>query len=206
MNMPLGVILAGGQARRMGGVDKGRLILGKKSLFERAIERLEDHVSGIALNANGPAERFSDFGLPIIADNIPGFLGPLAGVLSGLDWAYDQRVELIVTIAPDTPFFPINLVSELLDTAQGMTSPLALAATKDSVGKTWRHPTFGLWPVCLRNDLRIKLSSGLRKVLLWTEQHQGRDAFFEVNSFDPFFNINTIEDLKIAQDFLEEDV
>ena len=203
MNVPLGVILAGGQARRIGGGDKGRLMLGQTSLFGRAIERLEHQVSGIALNANGPAERFSDFGLPIIADNTPGFLGPLAGVLSGLDWAYDQGVELIVTIAADTPFFPKNLVSELLCTAQGMKAPLAVAATKDSTGKTWRHPTFGLWPVCLRSDLRIKLTEGLRKVLLWTDQHQGRDAFFEVTSFDPFFNINTIEDLKMAQNFLE---
>lgn len=205
MNMPLGVILAGGQARRMGGGDKGRLMLGKTSLFKRAIERLEDQVSGVVLNANGPAERFSDFGLPIIADNIPGFLGPLAGVLSGLDWAYDQRVELIVTVAADTPFFPSNLVSELLDVGHGMRAPLVLAATKDSAGKTWRHPTFGLWPVCLRNDLRKNLIAGLRKVLLWTELHAGRDAFFEVNSFDPFFNVNTVEDLKIAQEFLEED-
>ena len=203
MNMPLGVILAGGQARRMGGGDKGRLMLGKTSLFERAIERLQNQVSGIALNANGPAERFSDMNLPIIADNTPGFLGPLAGVLSGLDWAHDQRVELIVTIAADTPFFPSNLVSKFLEMAQGMPAPLVLAATKDSTGKTWRHPTFGLWPVCLRNDLRKNLTEGLRKVLLWTERHQGRDAFFEVNSFDPFFNINTVEDLKIAQNFLE---
>ena len=203
MNLPLGVILAGGRARRMGGGDKGRLILGQKSLFDRAIERLEHQVSGIALNANGPAERFSDFGLPIISDNTPGFLGPLAGVLSGLDWAYDQGVELIVTIAADTPFFPKNLVSELLSIAHDMRAPLALAATKDSTGKTWRHPTFGLWPVCLRSDLRRKLTEGLRKVLLWTDQHQGRDAFFEVTSFDPFFNINTIEDLKMAQNFLE---
>ena len=87
MNQPLGVILAGGLARRMGGGDKGLLTLGGQTILARVIDRLEPQVAGLALNANGDAARFAEFGLPVLSDSIDGFVGPLAGVLAGLDWA-----------------------------------------------------------------------------------------------------------------------
>jgi len=197
MKQPLGVILAGGQATRMGGGDKGLLPLGQGTLLSSVIDRLEPQVAGLALNANGDAARFADLGLPVLADSIEGFAGPLAGVLAGLDWAAEQGAETIVTAAADTPFFPCDLVPRLLLAADGMTHPLALAATPDAKRGTARHPTFGLWPVTLRDDLRSALAVGLRKVVLWTEKHDGREALFPDEA--AFFNVNTPEDLATAE-------
>ena len=197
MKQPLGVILAGGQATRMGGGDKGLLPLGQGTLLSSVIDRLEPQVAGLALNANGDAARFADLGLPVLADSIEGFAGPLAGVLAGLDWAAEQGADSIVTAAADTPFFPCDLVPRLLLAADGMDNPLALAATPDAKRGTARHPTFGLWPVALRDDLRSALVGGLRKVVLWTERHDGREALFPDEA--AFFNVNTPEDLAKAE-------
>ncbi|MEN8935164.1 molybdenum cofactor guanylyltransferase MobA [Planktotalea arctica] len=200
MKQPLGVILAGGQARRMGGGDKGRLMLQGRSLLEHARARLEPQVDALALNANGDPARFDDLGLPVIADSIAGFAGPLAGVLAGLDWAAEKGADLIVTAAADTPFFPCDLVPRFLQAGEGMTHPLVLAASPDPERARNRHPTFGLWPVALRDDLRAALEGGLRKVVQWTDQHGGREALFTNQPFDPFFNVNTPEDLARAEE------
>lgn len=211
MQKPLGVILAGGLATRMGGGDKGLLSLGDQSLLSRVIDRLAPQVAGLALNANGDAARFAGLGLPVVADTVPGFAGPLAGVLAGLDWAAEQGAEAIVTAAADTPFFPTDLVARLSAAAEGQAHPLVLATTPKSgdevlksggKGRVNRHPTFGLWPVALRDDLRAALEGGLRKVVLWTDQHGGREALFEAEPFDPFFNVNTPEDLARAEALL----
>ncbi len=208
MNRPLGVILAGGLATRMGGGDKGLLPLCGQSLLSRVIDRLAPQVAGLALNANGDAARFADLDLPVLPDSIDGFAGPLAGVLAGLDWAAEQGAEGIVTAAADTPFFPTDLVARLMAAAAGQQHPLVLATTAKSGedrlksggrGRVNRHPTFGLWPVALREDLRGALQGGLRKVVLWTDQHGGREALFETEPFDPFFNVNTPEDLAHAE-------
>ena len=130
---------------------------------------------------------------------MPGFVGPLAGVLAGLDWAAEEGAQSIVTAAADTPFFPCDLVPRLLLESEGMTHPLVLAATPDPTRGTARHPTFGLWPVALREDLRADLLDGLRKVVLWTEKHGGREAVFPTVGGDPFFNVNTPEDLAQAE-------
>lgn len=198
MKQPLGVILAGGLATRMGGGDKGLLALGGQSLLARVIDRLEPQVAGLALNANGDAARFADLGLPVLPDTVEGYAGPLAGVLAGLDWAAGHGAESIVTAAADTPFFPEDLVPRLLLAGEGMAHPLVLAATREE-GKLYRHPTFGLWPVALRDDLRAALEGGLRKVVLWTDTHGGRVAEFPTHPFDPFFNVNTPEDLAEAE-------
>ncbi|WP_293449082.1 molybdenum cofactor guanylyltransferase MobA [Planktotalea sp.] len=202
MKQPLGVILAGGQARRMGGGDKGRLVLGGQSLLAHVVERLEPQVAGLALNANGDAGRFDDLGLPVLSDSIDGFVGPLAGVLAGLDWAASQGADAIVTAAADTPFFPCDLVPRLMMEAVGMDAPLVLAATPDTQRGRNRHPTFGLWPVALRDDLRTALNGGLRKVVMWSDQHGGREAMFPNSPFDPFFNVNTPEDLARVEGLL----
>ena len=210
MTKPLGVILAGGLATRMGGGDKGLLQIGGHSLLSRVRDRLAPQVAGLALNANGDAARFADLDLPVVADSIEGFAGPLAGVLAGLDWAAEQGAESIVTAAADTPFFPTNLVAQLVAASDGQKHPLVLATTprtgeelkSGGRSKINRHPTFGLWPVALRDDLRAALNDGLRKVVLWTDQHGGREALFEAQPFDPFFNVNTPEDLKRAEELL----
>lgn len=202
MKQPLGVILAGGQARRMGGGDKGRLMLGGRSLLDHVIARLEPQVAGLVLNANGDAKRFADTGLPVVSDSVEGFAGPLAGVLAGLDWAADQGADTIVTAAADTPFFPCDLVPRLLLAGDGMAHPLVLSATPDPERARNRHPTFGLWPVALRDDLRVALQGGLRKVVQWSDAHGGREALFPVDPFDPFFNVNTPDDLIRAEALL----
>jgi molybdopterin-guanine dinucleotide biosynthesis protein A len=207
---PLGVILAGGQATRMGGGDKGLLALGGIPLLQRAIDRLRPQVAEIALNANGDPSRFAGYGLPVVPDSIDGFPGPLAGVLAGLDWAAEHGAYSIVTVAADTPFFPTDLVARLLDKAQGMEHPLVLAATPRGEEKTKsmsksgliRHPTFGLWPVALRDDLRAALNDGISKVVIWTERHGGREVVFSTDDGDPFFNVNTPDDLTAAEAML----
>ncbi|MCE0504469.1 molybdenum cofactor guanylyltransferase MobA [Roseivivax sp. GX 12232] len=198
MSAPLGVILAGGKATRMGGGDKGRLALRGASLFAHVTDRLAPQVAGLALNANGDPARFADLGLPVLPDSLPDFPGPLAGVLAGLDWAAEAGAETLVSVAADTPFFPRDLVARLQAEARGMAHPLVLAATPDPKRGRVRHPTFGLWPVALREDLRAALMAGTRKVVLWTEAHGGREALFE-DPGDPFFNVNTPEDLARAE-------
>ncbi len=198
MSLPSGIILAGGQARRMGGGDKGLLAIGDRTMLDHVIERLAPQVAELALNANGDETRFAEFGLPVLADPVAGRAGPLAGVLAGLDWAAGREVANIVTAAADTPFLPTDLVTRLLDAAVDQGRQIALASTA-----TGLHPTFGLWPVALRDDLRTALSEGVRKVVDWTDRHGVARAEFPVGEFDPFFNVNTPEDLDRAQDFLE---
>lgn len=200
MKQPFGVILAGGQATRMGGGDKGLRLLGGQSLLARVEARLAPQVAEMALNANGDAARFENLGMSVIGDSIEGFVGPLAGVLAGMDWAADQGAETIVTAAADTPFFPCDLVPQLLLASEGMTHPLVLAATPDAKRGRARHPTFGLWPVALRDDLRKALEGGLRKVVLWTDTHGGREALFPQE--EAFFNVNTPDDLAQAETML----
>ncbi|MCV6591485.1 MAG: molybdenum cofactor guanylyltransferase MobA [Silicimonas sp.] len=198
MKQPVGVILAGGQARRMGGGDKGLLRLGSSTILGHVVARLEDQVARLALNANGDGARFADLGLPVLPDSIDGFAGPLAGVLAGLDWAAGEGADHVVTAAADTPFFPPDLVPRLLLAAEVEGKPIALARTEDG-----RHPTFGLWPVALREDLRAALQDGTRKVVAWTDRHGTAMADFPTGRFDPFFNVNTPEDLALAQSYLE---
>ncbi|WP_299281049.1 molybdenum cofactor guanylyltransferase MobA [uncultured Tateyamaria sp.] len=200
MKQPLGVILAGGQATRMGGGDKGVRLLGGRRLFDHVLDRLAPQVAGVALNANGDPARFADLNLPVIADSIDGFVGPLAGVLAGLDWAASEGANAIVTVAADTPFFPCNLVPCLQLAGEGTAHPLVLAATPDPKRGQARHPTFGLWPVALRDDLRAALADGVRKVVQWTDQHDGRTALFPDEA--AFFNVNTPDDLIRAEAML----
>jgi len=173
--------------------------LGGKTLLDHVIARLDPQVGSLALNANGDASRFRRYPMPVIGDSVDGFVGPLAGVLAGLDWAAAQGAETIVTVAADTPFFPFDLVPRLLLAAEGRPHPLALAATRAEDGRLLRQPTFGLWPVSLREDLRKSLKEGVRKVVLWTSKHSASYSVFPIEMGDPFFNINTPEDLERAQ-------
>ena len=206
MIQPHGLILAGGAATRMGGtaeapLDKGRIVLAGAPLIDRVRARLAPQVDRLALSANGDAERWADLRLPVLADADSDRPGPLAGVLAGLDWAAGTGCPHIVTAAADTPFLPPDLVPRLLLAAAP--SGLALAATRD--GERVRpQPTFGLWPVALRDDLRAALEGGTRKIVAWTARHgvapgQGGLAVFPTEPVDPFFNVNTPEDLAAAE-------
>jgi len=194
-----GVILAGGQATRMGGGDKGLLRLDDRMLIEHVIARIAPQVSTLVLNANGDPARFSEFGLPVISDSAEGFAGPLAGVLAGLDWASEQGNDTIVTVAADTPFFPTNLVTVMSDVRAKAGTPLVMASTQGPGIGQHRHPTFGLWPVALREDLRRSLRDGLRKVVDWTDKHGCATAEFPVIGYDQFFNVNNPQDLESAR-------
>lgn len=188
-----GVILAGGRATRMGGGDKGLLTLKGASVLDHVIARLRPQAAPLAINANGDPARFAHLGLPVLPDGQADHPGPLAGVLAGLDWAAELGAEAIVTVAADTPFFPEDLSARLQDAG----TPLVLAATRDADGRLWRQPTFGLWPVALRDDLRAALRDGVRKIVAWTDRHDGTLAEFPDEA--AFFNINTPEDLARAE-------
>lgn len=192
----IGVVLAGGQSARMGGGDKCLRLLGGQSLLDRAIARARPQVDELLLNANGDVTRFSAIDLPIIPDSIEGYAGPLAGILSALEWAREQRPSCthVASFASDTPFFPVDLVARLIHAAREQQQPLACAA---SGGRA--HPVFGLWPVALADDLRhAMMRENMRKVDAWTARHGVALAEYPLLPFDPFFNINQPEDLALA--------
>ncbi|MEM8790214.1 MAG: molybdenum cofactor guanylyltransferase MobA [Pseudomonadota bacterium] len=200
-----GVILAGGLARRMGGGDKAVREVAGRPLLAHVIDRLEPQVDAVALNANGDPERFAEYGLPVIADTIEGFVGPLGGVLAGLRWAETNGFTHIVTAAADTPFFPPDLVSRLVGAATHEDQPIALAATTDPKRGLSEHPTFGLWPVALADNLEEALTVGqMRKVIVWTSRHGAARAVFDDAGAYPFFNVNTPEDLLEAERIARE--
>jgi molybdopterin-guanine dinucleotide biosynthesis protein A len=192
----VGLLLAGGQSRRMGGGDKSLRLLGGKPLLAHVIERLEPQVTTLVLNANGDPARFAGFGLPVVADGVPDFAGPLAGVLAGLDWTAANRPDCshVASVATDAPFLPKNLVRRL---AAAMTEAGADLACAASGGRA--HPVFGLWPVRLKEDLREALiGEGVRKVDLWTARHKLATVPFADKPVDPFFNANRPDDLEAA--------
>ena len=197
-----GVVLAGGLARRMGGGDKALLELGGRPILAHVIERLEPQVRSIVINANGDPARFAEYGLPVAADPVDGFAGPLAGVLAGFDWARDSLpgAEWIVTVASDTPFFPPDLVARMAGAVEAEGAEMACAA---SGGR--HHPVFGLWPVRLAEDLRrAMIDEDIRKVDIWTARYRLAVAAFGTDPFDPFFNANRPEDLEKARSLLDE--
>lgn len=202
--LPPGVILAGGTALRMGGGDKALLALGGRTLLARVIARLRPQVGALAVNANGDPARFADAGLPVIPDAAaePTSQGPLAGVLAGLDWAAKIGAATIVTAAADTPFLPADLVLRLQAVAAETGAPIVLAATPEGADLR-AHPTFGLWPVALREDLRLALRLGERRMNAWAGGHGAARAAFPAAGVDPFFNINTPQDLAAAERLLE---
>ena len=196
----LGVLLAGGLARRMGGGDKCLRPLGGRPILEHVITRAQPQCAALVLNANGDPARFARFGLPVAADVVEGFAGPLAGVLTGMDWARTHRPDLpwVVTIATDTPFFPADLVARLLAAVRDHGADLACAA---SGGRA--HPVFGLWPVRLADELRrAMVEEAIRKVDVWTARYRLAEVDFPTDPLDPFFNTNRPEDLAEAERLL----
>ena len=194
----LGVILAGGQARRMDGVDKCRLKIGDNTILDIVVNCLSLQLETIVLNANGDPERFSDLEIDVIPDTIQGYAGPLAGILSGMRFAEKNGFTSILTVASDTPFFPLDLLIKLLDEGSKESSLISIAATKQN-NKLIRHPTFGLWSVSLADDLEENIHAGVRKIVLWADKHSAKTILIPTLKNDPFFNINTHSDLVEAQ-------
>ena len=195
----VGCILAGGLARRMGGGDKPLLTLDGLPMLSHVVARLAPQVDAMVLNANGDPARFQAFDLPVAADPIEGFAGPLAGVLAGLTWArsHAPQAEGIVTVAGDTPFFPRDLVATLLGARGSDPDRIVLARSGGHM-----HPVFGYWPLSCANDLDAFLTDGAtRKVLAFVDRHPNATAEFDAgpDGGDPFFNINTPEDLRAAE-------
>ena len=189
----LGVILAGGLARRMGGGDKGLRLVGSERVLDRLVRRVSPQVAGLAVNANGDPARFADLGLPVVPDTVPDRPGPLAGVIAGLDWAaaHPSGARWIVTVPGDCPFIPSDLVARLHD-GRGA-ADLACAASGG-----WTHPVVGLWPLSIRDALRAAVRDGVRKIDAFTARYAAATVEWPVDGVDPFFNVNTPEDLAEA--------
>jgi molybdopterin-guanine dinucleotide biosynthesis protein A len=193
----LGLVLAGGLARRMGGGDKILLTIGGTKTLDRVLDRMRPQCTSLILNANGDPARFALTGLPVVPDNVPDFVGPLAGVLAGLDWAaeYAPSVAYMASVPGDCPFLPRDLMVRLHAARAAENKPLACARSGD-----WRHPVVGLWPVALRDDLRHALTKeGVRKIEIWTGRHGVALAAWPDKPVDPFFNVNTPEDAATAE-------
>jgi molybdopterin-guanine dinucleotide biosynthesis protein A len=193
----LGVLLAGGLARRMGGGDKPMRSIGGRPILERVIARLNAQCEGLILNANGDPARFGSYALPVVPDTVPDFAGPLAGILAALEWAAANLPEIafVVSAAADTPFLPRDLVARLHAAREKAGAPLACA---ESGGQA--HPVNALWPVALREDLRHALVvEDLRKIDRWTARHGIAHAAWPVEPYDPFFNVNTPDDIAAAE-------
>ena len=188
----LGLVLAGGLARRMGGGDKALLRIGQQTILERVLARLAPQCARVILNVNGDPARFAPFGLPVVPDSVAGFAGPLAGVLAGLDWAAEHAPDVpwVASVPGDCPFLPRDLGARLHAVREDAAVPLACARSGD-----WRHPVVALWPVALRAHLRHALvDEDLRKIEVWTARHGVAIADWPTEPVDPFFNVNTPED------------
>jgi molybdopterin-guanine dinucleotide biosynthesis protein A len=191
----VGVILAGGLARRMGGGDKPMREIAGRPILTHVMQRIGPQCDALVLNANGDASRFASFGLPVVADSIEGFAGPLAGILAGLDWAAEQQADWIVSVAGDCPFLPRDLVARFHEEQQSKQADLVVA---QSGGQA--HPVVGLWKVALRDDLRHALiEENLRKIDRWTARYKLVSVEWPAEPYDPFFNANAPEDLTEAE-------
>lgn len=193
----VGVVLAGGLARRMGGGDKGLLELGGRPVLDHVVARVRPQVRTMVINANGDPRRFAPWHLPVAADVLPDNPGPLVGVLTGMDWAVANLpgVPWVATVPTDAPFLPTDLVARLLEAVEREGADMACATSGGQ-----RHPVIGLWPVKLRTSLRqAMIFEEVRKVDVWTARYKVADVDFGTEPVDPFFNANRPEDLDAAE-------
>jgi molybdenum cofactor guanylyltransferase len=196
------VILAGGRATRMAGADKASQMLGRKPLIAYVLAALKPQCGALVINANGDAARFAALDVPVVQDDIPGFAGPLAGILAGLDYLAARHPDLTqaVSAATDTPFLPADLVAKLDAARLAAKAEIAIARSDNIV-----HPTFALWPIDVRADLREALvDEDLRRVTTFFTRYRCAYADWSAAPFDPFFNVNTPDDLRIAEQILAD--
>jgi molybdenum cofactor guanylyltransferase len=198
-----GVLLAGGLARRMGGGDKPMRTIGGRAILDRVIARLAPQCDGLIVNANGDPARFAAFGLPVIADTVQDFPGPLAGILAALDWTAANRPDAawVLSAAADCPFLPRDLVARLHQARADEDAQLAVAASNGQ-----SHPVIGLWSVSLREELRHALVvEDIRKIDRWTARYKLATVTWPAEPLDPFFNANTMDDIAEAERLAELD-
>lgn len=200
----VGAILAGGRSLRMGGQDKSQLLLGGVSLINRAVASARPQVTKLIIN--GPSNKeFSKFGLPVVEDSIPGFAGPLAGALTAMQWALENapNARWLATFATDAPFFPKDMVEKMVAAIKIENAETAIARSGDR-----DHPVFALWPLSAKDELAAAIENdGLRRVGQWFESQNVVRVDFpvpdEANGIDPFLNINTADDLALAENWLK---
>lgn len=189
----LGVILAGGAARRMGGQDKCLIPLGGTRLLDLILGRFAPQVGPVVISAGGDQTRFGD--MTVVPDTVPGQPGPLAGILAGLRHAQSRGIPQIVTVPGDAPFLPLDLVDRLSGAG-----PQAIAATESASGDIRRHPTFGLWSVAAADPLDAWLAAGGHRATRFAEHIGATIAIWPDDTRPaPFFNINHPDDLRLAQ-------
>lgn len=193
----VGVLLAGGQSRRMGGGEKFMRPLGGRPILERVVERVRPQVPDLILNTGGDPERFASYGLPVVADVIEGFAGPLAGILTGLEWTAANVPEApwVASFATDAPFLPEDLVERLMAAIAAEDADVACATSNGRI-----HPVFGVWPVRLKDALqRAMVDEEMRTINRWTDRYKVAHVDFACDPLDPFFNINRAENIAEAE-------
>ena len=199
------VILSGGQSRRMDRNDKALLSISNQTLLEIVLGRLQRQTQQVAINTNSKSPKYARHGLPILEDQIGGFLGPLAGIFTAMKWANNMGYKKVATVAVDTPLFPTNLLKELYKKMVASNSDIVFAASgSDHKQKKVLHPVFGLWKTYLFEDLRKELEKGVRKVTLWSERHKASCVCFSDEQIDPFFNVNTPNDILLLKEYLRD--
>ena len=199
------VILSGGQSRRMDGNDKAFLSIANQNLLEMVVGRLIRQTPKVAINTSSNNPKYVQHGLPILRDHFGGFWGPLSGILTAMIWANDMGYEKVATVAVDTPLFPENLLDKL-DQKMGLSNSDIVFAASVSEHKRGKvlHPVFGLWKTFLFEDLRKQLEKGVRKITCWSERHKASSVCFSDERIDPFFNINTPQDIILLKEYLRE--
>ena len=201
LHQTAGVLLAGGLARRMGGGDKSLRLLAGKPILDHVLSRVRPQAGPLVLNANGDPARFSAYGLPVVSDVVEGYAGPLAGVLTGMEWAAKHAPECtwLASFATDAPFLPDDLVARL---GTAITDEGAEVARAASQGRA--HPVFALWPIALRTELRqAVIDEDMRKIDAWTARYKVATVNFSAETYDPFFNANRPEDFAEAERLME---
>ena len=199
----VGVLLAGGLSRRMGGGDKNLLQLGGRAILDHVIERVKPQVSELILNANGDPARFGEYGLPVVPDVIDGYAGPLAGILTGLEWAAREEPDCqwLASFPTDAPFLPVDLVTRMMIAIEDEGADMACAVSGDRT-----HPPIAIWPIRLRGELhQAMVDEEMRKIDLWTARYSIAHVTFGDGGIDPFFNINRAENLDEAEHYLDHD-
>jgi molybdopterin-guanine dinucleotide biosynthesis protein A len=192
-----GIILAGGRGLRLGGANKSFLKLAGRPLLAHVIARAKPQVDALIVNANTDHDAFAAFGLPVVPDCMPGFLGPLAGILAGLAWTKSNHpeAEWLATFPNDCPFFPEDLVARLIAAAR---AEKALVASAASAGR--HHPVFAVWSTAIHaTPEEIFKEKGVRRVDAGLALFSNTKVEFRVQGVDPFFNVNTPEDLAAAE-------
>ncbi len=191
--------MAGGKSRRMGGQDKAFVLLNEKPMLSHVIDRLNKQTNNIVLNSNKNPEVFKSFKIKVMSDTVKDFPGPLAGVLSGMEWfnIENKKIKWVLSVPIDSPFFPLDLIKKLHFSLKNSNKLIAVAKSNKKI-----HPVFALWNMSLLNPIKNAINNDIRKIDLFTEPYQPQVVDF-VSKIDPFFNINTPEDLKMAEKYFE---